>query len=60
MPGAPEDGAGEPTERCRYGCDGYFANRTAGRGFIPATGEPQADAFEKGAHLCSMVLWVLV
>jgi len=28
--------------------------------FRPATGEPQADAFEEGAHPCSMALWVLV
>jgi hypothetical protein len=34
-------------ERCRYGCDGYFANRLGRQGFI-ATGEPQADAFEEG------------
>jgi hypothetical protein len=32
----------------------------AGRGFIPATGEPQADAFEEGTHPCSMGLWALV
>jgi hypothetical protein len=30
------------------------------QGFHPATGEPQADAFEEGAHPCSMGLWVLV
>jgi hypothetical protein len=30
------------------------------QGFHPATGEPQADAFEEGAHPCSMGLWGLV
>jgi hypothetical protein len=63
-PGAPKwNGDREPTaqrfERCRYGFDGYFANRTAA-GASSATDEPQADPFEEGAHPCSMGLWVLV
>jgi hypothetical protein len=60
----PEEGDSEPTaERSRalpLRMRWVLRKPDGRQGFIPATGEPQADAFEEGAHPCSMGLRVLV